>query len=202
MLRSSPLPADRSRRWPLILIVAAIVLPVAWYLGSPLFLNRHVNDAFPMSSRATVPAGMTHQQVEDQMAQAAKVNRTMTEAMPSGVASPAALAHGAFTNGDSFHQGEGTATLYHVNQNLVLRLDPFKVTNGPALHVYLSGHAAPRSRAELHGSGALDLGRLRGNQGAQNYPLPAGVDVGRYHSVVIYCQMFHVVFSTAELGSQ
>jgi hypothetical protein len=202
MLRSSPLPAGRSRRWTLILIAAAIVLAVAWYLGSPLFLNKHVNDAFPMSSQATVPAGMTHQQVENQIAQAAKVNTTMTEAMPSGPASPAILAHGTFTNGDSFHKGEGTAAVYRVNQNLVVRLDPFKVTNGPALHVYLSGHAAPRNSAELHDSGALDLGKLRGNQGAQNYPLPAGVDLAKYHSVVIYCQMFHVVFSTAELGSR
>ena len=202
MLRSSPMPADRPRRWSLILIAAAIVLPVAWYLGSPLFLNKHLNETFPMSSQATVPAGMTHQQVEDQMAQAAKVDTTMTEAMPSGPASPAILVHGTFTNGDSFHKGEGTATVYRVDQNLVLRLDPFKVTNGPALHVYLSGHPAPRNTAELHSSGAVDLGKLRGNQGAQNYPLPAGVDLTKYHSVVIYCQMFRVVFSTAELGSR
>ena len=35
----------------------------------------------------------------------------------------------------------------------VLRLeDDFRVTNGPDLYVYLSGSAAPRTSAELHGS--------------------------------------------------
>jgi len=202
MLRLSSVPTGRSRRWLLILVAAAIVLPVAWYLGSPLFLSQRVNEAFPMSATATVPAGMTRQQVENQMAQAAKVNTTMADAIPSGAVSPAIVAHGTFTNGDSFHKGEGTATLYRVGQDVVLRLDPFKVTNGPALHVYLSGHTAPRNSAELHDAGALDLGQLRGNIGAQNYPIPAGTDLSKYHSVVIYCQMFHVVFSTAELGSR
>jgi len=202
MLRSSPLPAGRSRRWLLILIAAAIVLPVAWYLGSPLFLSQRVNETFPMSAKATVPAGMTRQQVEDQMAQAAKVDTTMAEAMPSGTAAAAIVARGTFTNGDSIHKGEGTATVYRVGQDSVLRLDPFKVTNGPALHVYLSGHASPRNSAELHEAGALDLGKLRGNIGAQNYPIPAGTDLSKYRSAVIYCQMFHVVFSTAELSSR
>lgn len=47
--------------------------------------------------------------------------------------------------------------------------------------------------------GFVSLGRLKGNIGAQNYELPAGTDLGRYHSVVIYCQRFHVVFATATL---
>jgi len=202
MLRSLSLPSRGARRWPLILIAAAIVLPVAWYLASPLFLNKNVNEAFPMSANAAIPPGMTHQQVEVQMAQAAKTNITMTEPMPAAAASSAIVEHGFFTNGDDFHKGEGTATVYRVNQNLVLRLDPFKVTNGPALHVYLSGHAMPRNSEELHSSGALDLGNLRGNIGAQNYAIPTGTDLSTYHSVVIYCQMFHVVFSTAPLASR
>jgi hypothetical protein len=183
-----------------VVAAAAVVLPIAWYLGSPLFLSQRVVEAFPMSATATVPAGMTHQQVEDQMAQAAKVDTMMTEAMPTGTAAPTIEARGTFTNGDSFHKGEGTATVYRVGQDIVLRLDPFKVTNGPALHVYLSGHTSPRNTAELHASGALDLGKLRGNIGAQNYPIPGGTDLSKYHSAVIYCQMFHVIFSTAELN--
>jgi len=202
MLRSLPIPAGRPRRLLAILIAAAIVLPVAWYLGSPLFVNKNVNEAFPMSANATVPAGMTHQQVEDRMAQAAKIDTTMAEAMPSGTVSPVIVSQGTFVNGDSFHKGEGTATVVRVGQDVLVRLDPFKVTNGPALHVYLSGHTAPRNSAELHDSGALDLGTLRGNIGGQNYPIPAGTDLSKYHSVVIYCQMFHVVFSTAELSAR
>ena len=119
-----------------------------------------------------MPAGMTHQQVEDQMVQAAKVDSPMTEAMPSGTAASAIVARGTFANSDSFHKSEGTATVYRVGQEIVLRLDPFKVTNGPALHAYLSGRASPRNSAELHASGALDLGKLRGNIGAQKLSDP------------------------------
>jgi hypothetical protein len=42
---------------------------------------------------------------------------------------------------------------------------------------------------------------LKGNIGSQNYEIPADVDVSQYQSVVIYCMPFHVVFSTATLGS-
>ena len=199
MIRSTLVSGWGLRHWPLLLIGAAIVVSVGWYLASPLFISKTVNEALPGRNAAVVPAGMTQQQVDDQMAAAAKVNTTMTESMPLGATSATALARGAFGNGDSFHKGEGTATVYRVGQNLVVRLDPFKVTNGPALHVYLSGNPAPRNSAELHAAGALDLGKLKGNLGAQNYPVPAGTDLSPYHSVVIYCQMFHVVFSTATL---
>jgi len=136
------------------------------------------------------------------MVQAAKVDSPMTEALPSGTAASAIVARGTFANRDSFHKNDGTATVYRVGQEIVLRLDPFKVTNGPALHASLSGRASPQNSAELHASGALDLGKLRGNIGAQNYPIPAGTDLSKYHSAVIYCQMFSVVFGTAELRSR
>jgi hypothetical protein len=35
--------------------------------------------------------------------------------------------------------------------------------------------------------------------GNQNYDIPAGTDLSRYQSVVIYCKPFHVVFATATL---
>jgi hypothetical protein len=34
-------------RIAVVTIVAAIILPVAWYLGSPLFINVTVNERFP-----------------------------------------------------------------------------------------------------------------------------------------------------------
>src|SRR5262249_41548114 len=50
--------------------------------------------------------------------------------VPSGAVSATALTHGAFVDGDNFHQG------------LVLRVDPLKVSNCPNLYVYLSGRTA------------------------------------------------------------
>ena len=47
--------------------------------------------------------------------------------------------------------------------------------------------------------GYLSLGELKGNVGNQNYPIPADVDVAGYGSVVIWCELFDVLFSPAAL---
>lgn len=43
----------------------------------------------------------------------------------------------------------------------------------------------------------VDLGKLKGNVGNQNYAIPADVDLSQYRGVMIYCQPFHVLFSIA-----
>jgi hypothetical protein len=189
------------RRWVWLALPAAIVvLPIAWYLGSPLFLNKTVDEAFPMSAGATLPAGVTREQAEKEMMEASKQAASASEPMPAP--EPKTLARGAFGDVDAVHKGKGTATVYRVGEDVVLRLDPFEVTNGPDLYVYLSGHAAPRNSGQLHEGAALEVGRLKGNIGAQNYTLPSGTDLSTYKSVVVYCRRFSVVFSTAELTAQ
>ena len=83
----------------------------------------------------------------------------------------------------------------------VVRLDDdFRVTNGPDLYVYRSGATAPRSSAELHDAGAVEVGRLNGSGGGQNYAVPADLDLSQFRSVVVYCRRCTTVFSTAELA--
>jgi hypothetical protein len=49
-------------------------------------------------------------------------------------------------------------------------------------------------------SGAfIQLAGLKGNQGNQNYDLPAGFDPAAYRSAVIWCRAFNVVFGYAPL---
>jgi len=43
-------------------------------------------------------------------------------------------------------------------------------------------------------------GQLKGNIGDQNYDIPAGTDLSAYGSVVIWCEMFGVLFSPATLN--
>lgn len=43
------------------------------------------------------------------------------------------------------------------------------------------------------------LGKLKGNKGAHNYPLPAGLDPAAFTSVSIWCDRFDVSFGAAEL---
>ena len=116
-------------------------------------------------------------------------------------AAPVVLKSGAFRDADSFHNGEGSATVYELpDGSHVLRFEDFRVTNGPDLRVLLATHPDPQGRNEVQGPGYVELGKLKGNISNQNYPFPEGVSPDDYGSVVIYCKPFHVVFSVAPLS--
>ena len=256
-----------------VLLLAA--LAVAWWLGSPLFINRTVNEEFPFSVNAVVPESMTQQQVEDTMATMALMDFELSEAMPEartpsqqmvemalemmgevlpelieGIAevmdemasevmseitegsapegmseiiegltpetmieavggmvremmepaSPSAVKSGSFRDADSFHRGSGSAVVYRLpDGSHVLRLEEFRVTNGPDLRVLLAAHPDPEGRSDVQGPGYVELGRLKGNIGNQNYTVPDEVNVSAQMSVVIYCKPFSVIFSVAPL---
>ena len=125
---------------------------------------------------------------------------TATPTSTPDPAGPVKLKVGEFMDQDSIHKGSGTAIIYQgPDGSLLLRLENFSVTNGPDLHVYLSPHPDPDRGGQVRTAGHVDLGELKGNRGNQNYPIPAGVDVGIQQSVVIYCVPFSVVFSVAML---
>lgn len=179
-------------------IIAIPVLALAWWLGSPLFLDSEVNEEFPMSAGAEIPDDMTAEEVEEVMMDAADEPDTeMEEPMPEEEG-PTALHTGTFVGADDFHEGEGSATIYQLEDGShVLRLEDFAVTNGPDLHVMLVPSSDPGSEGV---DGYVDLGSLKGNIGDQNYEIPADLDPAAYGSVVIYCQPFHVLFASAPLG--
>lgn len=185
--------------WIALAVLAVPVLALAWWLGSPLFIDSEVGEAFPLSAGAEVPAGMTQADVENEMAEAAAAPAVEAgEDMPGGA--PVALADGSFRDADDFHQGSGTATIYELPDGArFLRLEDFRVTNGPDLRVLLVPSADPMTRAEVEGY--VDLGSLKGNIGDQNYEIPDGLELSGFGSVVIYCRPFHVLFSVASLST-
>ena len=165
-------------------VIAIPVLAVAWWLGSPLFLDREVNETFPETAATSIPG----QPGENDEGGSTPTTPDASE-----------LASGLFQGADDFHEGAGRATIYDLGDSgLVLRLEAFMVTNGPDLHVYLVPDADPLASGDV--SGYLDLGELKGNVGDQNYEIPQGTDVAAFHSVVIYCEPFAVIFATAALG--
>lgn len=191
------------RKWMIIgLVVVGIpALAIGWWLGSPLFLDTEVSEEFPMSASAAIPDGMSIEDVEAEMVKAAaEADAVVADEMPA-TGEPLVLGSGSFAGADDLHQGSGTATVYELEDgSRVLRFEAFDVTNGPDLRVILTPAESVSGREDVMADGYVELGALKGNIGDQNYDIPAGLNLGEYHTVVIYCMPFHVVFATANLA--
>ena len=197
-----------------IIVVAVVIigipaLAVAWWLLSPLFISQTVDEEFPLASNAVIPAEMTMAEAEEIMVEAASEFNNYDERVPTEMAmsddamkmdpSVEKVKSGNFRDADSFHKGSGTATIYRSSDGKnLLRLEDFRVTNGPDLRVLLVPNSDPQGRDDVEGY--VELGKLKGNMGNQNYFLPEGEDGSGFGSVVIYCRPFHVVFSVATLN--
>lgn len=110
-----------------------------------------------------------------------------------------AVANGTFIHAnpsDPIHYGKGLVTVY---QDLVHLGTDFEVGPGPKFHVYLVPEKIVTPSTAVAKTLYVDLGRLKAFKGSQNYPVPPGVDVSRYGSIVIWCEHFGVLISPAEL---
>lgn len=95
------------------------------------------------------------------------------------------------------HQTVGTASVVRrPDGERILTLAGFRTDNGPDLRVYLVAGAVDDNG---DGEGSIDLGRLKGNVGDQQYTIPAGTDLARHATVVIWCRAFTVGFARAGL---
>ena len=202
-----------------VIIIAAIAIPVGIYTVSPLFINTTVNEPLPTSSSVTdlqkfqefMSMNSEEERVEkgQQMATEEKnailrgaaqttgntVNENMTEAAATTLGQTS-LFIGEFVGvNDGIHNAGGMAKVIQLDDaSMILRLENFKATNGPDLYVYL---ATDNSASDF-----VNLGKLKGNIGNQNYDIPEGTDFSKYHAVLIWCQAFSVLFGSAELEPQ
>ena len=100
------------------------------------------------------------------------------------------------------HHTSGRATVYEESDGrLILRLTNFKTSNGPDVHVVLIAVKDASDDADFLKSGTerVELGKLKGNEGDQNYDIPAGTDLNKFRAVSIYCERFNANFGTAPL---
>ena len=124
------------------------------------------------------------------------IDEQVVEAAP---AAPRVIGGGAFRSLE--HETTGQAAIIEADGGRVLRLEDLKTSNGPDLVVILSQTPASDDSWTAYGKGdILVLGPLKGNLGSQNYAVPAGVDLGRYRSAVIWCRRFSVAFGAAPIS--
>jgi hypothetical protein len=200
----------------------------AFYLASPLFISTEIDEPLPegaeisgppppsnqfqefmaMSEEERIEAGnqMDEQERNQIMLEFARMNTSIDESMvqineslseqqtlQTGNETSDLLLTGSFVGvGDGIHDAEGIAKVIPIEDGgNVVRLEDLVVTNGPDLYVYLS---TDKSATDF-----VSLGKLKANIGNQNYLIPAGTDLSKYDTVLIWCRAFSVLFGSAEL---
>jgi hypothetical protein len=121
-------------------------------------------------------------------------SESLTEADRSPLAATGSFIHA--NTADPVHWGKGKVSVYLK----AVYLEPdFEVGPGPAYHVYLVPKTTIRSSSDLKGVKHVDLGGLRAFKGSQRYPIPADINLKDYPSVIIWCEVFGVLISPADL---
>jgi len=160
----------------IIILLGAGALIILWAAFRPenLFINQKVNEGVPTASAAAP---------------------TPSE----GMAGPTTLFTGQFHSG--VHETSGIATILQLpDGKRILRLTNFKTSNGPDVHVYLVAANDVTDNDTVKRVGFLQLGPIKGNEGDQNYDLPADADLTKYRAATIWCERFSVNFGTAPLA--
>lgn len=167
-------------------VVLVGVIAVGWYLGSPLFIRTTADEALPVAAAATAPT-----------AAAPRLPGSAT-AVPVVVATavaPRTIATGELGYVDALHNGKGAVLVLQAGGDLFVRFDQVAITNAPDVHVYLSTDTGGKWSEAT----SLYLGPLKATNGSFNYPVPAGADIGKYKSVVVWCRQFSVLVTWADL---
>ena len=146
--------------------------------------------------RVQAAKNMTQEERQNVMNEFSKQNSTVDENISATMTNNTTPLMGNFVDsGDGFHKVEGVAKVITLaDGKTFLRLENLKATNGPDLYVYLS----PSKDV----SDIVNLGRLKGNIGNQNYEIPTGTDLTKYNTVLIWCKAFSTLFGSAKLSSQ
>ncbi len=180
------LPQTGRRRWlwaaaAVIVVVGAVVL--FWFQPHKLFIDDRVEESIPtVTSPPTSGPG---------------VDPAPSTPTTGAVLEPVELSRGEFVSRD--HGTSGVARVLELaDGRRILRLEGLDTDNGPDLYVYLTASPADGDEGAFDDD-HLDLGRLKGNQGDQNYDIPSSADLDAFPTVVIWCDRFDSAFGAADL---
>ncbi len=170
----------------MISIVVVAGLGIGWWLASPLFIDKVVNEEPVMAEHETEKDDMKEEEMDSDMKED---DSSSQDGLTNDTMEKSETYTGSFTGADSSHQAMGIVTVSEKN----VRLEDFEVTNGPDLYVYLVEEGQETKEG-------VSLGKLKGNIGNQNYELPEDKMATDGMKIVIWCKQFNKDFGMAELS--
>ncbi|OLS23991.1 MAG: hypothetical protein HeimC3_22160 [Candidatus Heimdallarchaeota archaeon LC_3] len=155
------------------LILIPLSIGIGWILVSPIFLS--------------IPKAEEKDETDDQAKQEEDANNQTV------------LLTGQFNIIDSAHYGSGMVSIIEEeNRSINLYFTNVDIATGPDLLVYLSSKGSFSGTGDSPGT-YYDLGSLEFNEGNFTMKIPQEVNITDYHSVLIWCEPFSVVFTWAFL---
>jgi hypothetical protein len=173
----APAEADKAPVQRSSAAIGMLVLAAAVGIGVGIALDRFV---LPHGSQPPAPAAAV---VAPQAAGESADNATGTIIQPDA--------------NNPLQRGSGGVS---VAEGAVVLGADFAVTPGPDYRVLLVPKPAIRAAADLGKTMYVDLGPLAAFQGSQSYAVPAGVELAKYPSVVIWCAPYAALISSADLS--
>jgi hypothetical protein len=183
-----------------MIIISILTFSVSFVPSKPQisFAASNIENFMNMTEEQRVQSAknMTEEDKHIVINEFSKQNSTVNENMTDDTINNINSLMGNFVGaGDGFHNVEGVAKVIPLSDGKTfLRVENLKATNGPDLYVYLS--------TDVNTSDIVNLGRLKGNIGNQNYEIPTGTDLSKYDTVLIWCKAFSTLFGSARLSSQ
>ncbi len=198
-----------------LLFAALVVFVLVWFQPQGLLFDERVDEALP-GGVATLPATATTTTAAPATTTApttsppttasssgstttvAPTTTTTTTSTTTTTAGPVVLSDTELI--DVGRAGTGRVLIVELpDGSRIVRFEDLDVVNGPDLVVILSPSELVDDRNAYDDGAFFDLGELKGNQGNQNYEIPAEVNLDEYRTVAIWCRRFNYTFNAAAI---
>ena len=127
-----------------------------------------------------------------------QIDSPLVEPAPAGLASARVL--GTAQVYDVDRDGGGTATIYELPDGTrLIRLEDFFVTINSDLELRLSESAGPKTTDEAVNVPFKVVAPLKATVGTMNYELPTDIDLSKYQSIVIWCEITRNAYAAASI---
>jgi hypothetical protein len=101
---------------------------------------------------------------------------------------------------DLVHWADGSGGVYRAGGSTVIRFgEDFQAGPGPNYWIYLNTVPVGDSASFKADKGRVRIAQLKSFTGGQNYVLPPDTELGRFHTVTIWCESFSVYIGSAVL---